>query len=365
MDGLIGQLERHLGRTPRLGKGVYVARTAVVVGDVTLGDHSSVWYGAVLRGDINRIEIGHHTNVQDNAVLHLADEHPCLVGNWVTIGHSANVHACTIGDECLIGMGATVLDGAVIGEQCLIGAHALVTPGTVIPAGSMVLGAPAKVVRALTAEERAGLRHWAQKYVVNGEYCLRKGSLDAGGAVRDNAPSMPNVTLSEIERSIRNVPDFPKPGIQFKDITPVLADGRLFGGVMDHLLDGVAPGTVDKVVGIDARGFIFGAAAAARLGCGFVPVRKKGKLPWTTHEQSYDLEYGSATVAIHVDAVHAGERVLLLDDLLATGGTAAAAMQLLEKLGARVVGVRFLIELAFLNGRERLGRHPVHALITY
>jgi carbonic anhydrase/acetyltransferase-like protein (isoleucine patch superfamily) len=151
---------------------VYLASTAVVLGDVTLGEASSVWYGAVLRGDINRIVVGHHSNVQDNAVLHLADEYPCIVGNWVTIGHSANVHACTIGDECLVGIGATVLDGAEIGAQCLIGAHALVTPRTKIPPGSLVLGSPAKVVRALTDEERAGLKHWAEKYVVNGAYCL-------------------------------------------------------------------------------------------------------------------------------------------------------------------------------------------------
>ena len=183
--------------------------------------------------------------------------------------------------------------------------------------------------------------------------------------VRDNAARMQTVSLAEIEQSIRNVPDFPKPGIQFKDITPILADGRLFAGAMEHLLAGVKGGEVDKVVGIDARGFIFGAAAAARLGCGFVPVRKKGKLPWTTHEQSYDLEYGSATVAIHVDAVQPGERVLLLDDLLATGGTAAATVSLLERLGARIVGIRFLIELGFLDGRRRLGGHPVTSLVTY
>ncbi|KAB2675601.1 MAG: adenine phosphoribosyltransferase [Verrucomicrobia bacterium] len=173
------------------------------------------------------------------------------------------------------------------------------------------------------------------------------------------------VPISEIEAAIRNVPDFPKPGIQFKDITPVLADGRLFGGVIDHLLEGVRPGSVDKVVGIDARGFIFAAAAAVKLGAGFVPVRKKGKLPFATHEQSYDLEYGSATVAVHVDAVQAGERVLLLDDLLATGGTASAAVSLLEKLGARIVGVNFVIELGFLDGRKRLGAHPVRALVRY
>jgi carbonic anhydrase/acetyltransferase-like protein (isoleucine patch superfamily) len=175
MEGLIAQLDRHLRARPRLGKDVYLAKTAVVVGDVVLGDRSSVWYGAVLRGDINRIEVGVETNIQDNAVLHLADEHPCIIGCRVTIGHSANVHACTIGDECLVGMGATVLDGAVIGEQCLIGAHALVTPGTRIPPGSMVLGSPARVTRALTAEERAGLAKWAEKYVVNAAYCLRHG----------------------------------------------------------------------------------------------------------------------------------------------------------------------------------------------
>ena len=189
--------------------------------------------------------------------------------------------------------------------------------------------------------------------------------LDGLAEVRDNPACMQSVSIAEIERSIRNVPDFPKPGIQFKDITPVLADGRLFRGAMEHLLAGVELGSVDKVVGIDARGFIFGSAAAAILGCGFVPVRKKGKLPWTTHEQSYDLEYGSATVAIHVDAVRSGERVLLLDDLLATGGTAAATLALLDKLGARVLGIRFLIELSFLSGRDRLGNHPVQSLITY
>lgn len=161
------------------------------------------------------------------------------------------------------------------------------------------------------------------------------------------------------------MPDFPKPGIQFKDITPVLADGRLFAGVMDHLLDGLGAADIDKVVGVDARGFIFGAAAAARLGVGFVPVRKKGKLPWVTHEENYDLEYGTAAVAVHVDAVRSGERVLLVDDLLATGGTAAATLALLNKLGATVVGLRFLIELAFLDGRRRLGSHPVRSLVTY
>jgi carbonic anhydrase/acetyltransferase-like protein (isoleucine patch superfamily) len=175
VKGLVAQLDRHLRRQPQLGAGVYLAKTAVVLGDVTLGENSSVWYGAVLRGDINRIVIGHHTNIQDNAVLHLADELPCLVGNWVTIGHSAVVHACTVGDECLIGMGAVILDGAQIGAQSIVGAKALVKQGMQVPPGSLLLGAPAKVVRALSPEERAGLKHWAEKYVVNGAYCLKHG----------------------------------------------------------------------------------------------------------------------------------------------------------------------------------------------
>lgn len=170
------QLDRFLTKQPRLGKGVYIARGAAVLGDVTIGDHSSVWYNAVVRGDINRIVVGHHTNVQDNAVLHLADEFPCIVGNWVTVGHSAIVHACRVGDETLVGMGAVILDGAVIGKQCIIGAKALVTQGMKVPAGSMVLGMPAKVVRPLTREERAGLKWWAEKYVANAAYCLENNS---------------------------------------------------------------------------------------------------------------------------------------------------------------------------------------------
>lgn len=173
------------------------------------------------------------------------------------------------------------------------------------------------------------------------------------------------VTAADIANAIRNVPDFPKPGIQFKDITPVLADGRLFAGTIDLLCQHYKPGDVDAVVGIDARGFIFAAAVAVRLGAGFVPVRKKGKLPYATHEQSYDLEYGSNTVAIHVDAVKPGERVLLVDDLLATGGTASAAIHLLEKIGAKILEVHFLIELEFLEGRKKLKGYPVKSLITY
>src|SRR5438874_13327576 len=158
------QLDKFLRQQPRPGQGVYIARGAVVVGDVTLGDFSSVWYNAVLRGDINRIVIGHHANIQDNAVLHLEDELPCLIGNYVTVGHSAIVHACTVGDETLVGMGSVILDGAVLGRQCLIGARALVTPRTPIPDGSLVLGSPAKVVRPLTEEEKQKLKPSAEKY---------------------------------------------------------------------------------------------------------------------------------------------------------------------------------------------------------
>jgi len=173
------------------------------------------------------------------------------------------------------------------------------------------------------------------------------------------------VTTAEIERAIRNVPDFPKPGIQFKDITPVLADARLFAGAIDLLTENFSPGSIDAVVGIDARGFIFAAAAAKKLNAGFVPVRKKGKLPYQTIEADYALEYGHATVAMHVDALKPGARVLLIDDLLATGGTAAAAVSLVKKLGAQILEAGFLIELKFLNGRAKLKDLPIRSLVTY
>ena len=175
----------------------------------------------------------------------------------------------------------------------------------------------------------------------------------------------PAATPREIESAIRNVPDFPKAGIQFKDITPVLADARLFAGAIDLLTEKFKPGSVDAVVGIDARGFIFAAAAATKLQAGFVPVRKKGKLPYQTIEQDYALEYGSATVAMHVDAVKPGARVILIDDLLATGGTSAAAVALVKKLGANILEIGFLIELKFLNGREKLKGYPVRSIIAY
>ena len=166
------QLDTFLLKQPAFGKGVYVAQGAVVLGDVTLGDYSSVWCNAVLRGDMNRITVGHHTNIQDNAVLHLADDFCCILGDYVTVGHAAIVHACTIGDQVLVGMGSVILDGAVIGEQSLIGAGALVTPGPRLPPGSLVLGAPAKVVRELSPAERANLRTPAEKYVLTSAYYL-------------------------------------------------------------------------------------------------------------------------------------------------------------------------------------------------
>ena len=173
------------------------------------------------------------------------------------------------------------------------------------------------------------------------------------------------VTTAEIAAAIRNVPDFPKPGIQFKDITPVLADARLFAGAIELLTKNHTPGTIDAVVGIDARGFIFAAAAATKLRAGFVPVRKKGKLPFTTIEQDYALEYGHATVAMHTDALKPGARVLLIDDLLATGGTAAAAVALIQKLGGSIVELGFLIELKFLNGRDKLNNLPIRSIVAY
>jgi adenine phosphoribosyltransferase len=171
--------------------------------------------------------------------------------------------------------------------------------------------------------------------------------------------------LPDIQAAIRSIPDFPKPGILFKDITPLLADADLFAASIDLLIGNFQPGEVDAVVGIDARGFIFAAAAALKLRAGFVPVRKKGKLPYQTHEQDYALEYGTATVAMHVDALKSGDRVLLIDDLLATGGTAAAAAALVQKLGAQILEISFLIELGFLGGRQKLKQFPVRSLVVY
>ncbi len=177
---------------------------------------------------------------------------------------------------------------------------------------------------------------------------------------------MNSQTLDHIRATIRDVPDFPKPGILFKDITPVLSDPALLARSIDGMIDATGVLSVDKVVGIDARGFIFGSLIAQRLNAGFVPVRKKGKLPWMTRGADYSLEYGSNSIEIHQDAIAPGETVLLADDLLATGGTAGAALALIEQSGGKIVGSTFFIELSFLNGREKLRGHgPVHALISY
>jgi len=159
------RLAAHLGRTPDLSKANWVARNSTVVGDVTLGDKASVFYGAVLRGDIARIVVGEGSNIQDNVIVHLADDMDAIIGSYCTIGHAAIIHACTVEDECLIGMGATVLDGARIGARSIVGAGAVVTPRTQIPPGSMVLGSPAKVVRSLSEDEQKQLRKWAEKYI--------------------------------------------------------------------------------------------------------------------------------------------------------------------------------------------------------
>ena len=158
-------LTRNLAKGPSVHSSAFVHSRAVVIGNVTVGAKASVWPCAVLRGDIAPITIGEGTNIQDGAVVHVADGLPAVIGQRVTVGHLAMIHACTIGDECLIGMHATILDGAAIGARCIIGAGALVTKGTVIPAGSMVLGSPAKVVRPLTPAEQASLPGWAEKYI--------------------------------------------------------------------------------------------------------------------------------------------------------------------------------------------------------
>jgi adenine phosphoribosyltransferase len=169
----------------------------------------------------------------------------------------------------------------------------------------------------------------------------------------------------DLKRAIRDVPDFPIKGILFKDITPVLQDGRLFRQAIDAIAARHATKPVDAVVGIDARGFIFAGAVAYKLGVGMVPVRKKGKLPWKTVVTSYTLEYGSETSEMHTDAIKPGSRVIIVDDLLATGGTAMAACNLVRQLGGTIAEIDFLIELAFLKGRDRLQEYPVYSLIQY
>lgn len=180
MDVVREQLDRFLRQAPRLDPSVYVANGGVVVGAVTLGARSSVWYHAVLRADINTIMVGEETNIQDQAVLHVADDLPCRLGNRVTVGHSAVVHACTVEDEVLVGMGAVILDGAVIGRHSIIGARTLVKQGMEVPPGSLVLGSPGRVVRQVRPDEVEALRRSAAHYAANAAYCLENG-IHAGG----------------------------------------------------------------------------------------------------------------------------------------------------------------------------------------
>jgi adenine phosphoribosyltransferase len=176
---------------------------------------------------------------------------------------------------------------------------------------------------------------------------------------------MQQVASERLAKAVRDVPDFPKPGIVFKDITPLLSDGALFREAIDLFLEATRPLKPDKIVGIDARGFLFGSAVAYELGIGFVPVRKKGKLPYRTKEASYTLEYGEATVEMHVDAIAPGDRIVLIDDLLATGGTSAAAVKLISQAGGELLEVQFLIELGFLSGRVHLEPVRVRSFLTY
>jgi adenine phosphoribosyltransferase len=171
--------------------------------------------------------------------------------------------------------------------------------------------------------------------------------------------------MLDLKAYIRDIPDFPKPGILFRDITPLLADRQALAAAVYQLAGPYHNQAIDAVVAVEARGFIFGAAVARELNAGFVPVRKKGKLPWHTTSTSYGLEYGTDTIEMHTDALKPGARVLMIDDLLATGGTMAASCQLAEKLGAKVIGLTFLVELTALGGREKLKKYPIHSVMKY
>jgi adenine phosphoribosyltransferase len=174
----------------------------------------------------------------------------------------------------------------------------------------------------------------------------------------------PTVT-EHLRASIRDIPDWPKPGVTFKDITPLLNDPVAFASAVDALAGAFITAKIDRVLGVEARGFIFAAPVAYRLGAGFVPVRKAGKLPWEIEREEYVLEYGTDLLEIHRDAIKPGERVLVVDDVLATGGTAAATARLVERIGGVVVGFGFLVELAFLGGRHQLADHAMVSLLTY
>ena len=171
--------------------------------------------------------------------------------------------------------------------------------------------------------------------------------------------------LDSLRRLVRDIVDYPEPGVTFRDITPVLGNGPAFSAAIDSLHDGFADAAIDRIVGVESRGFIFAAALAYRTGAAFVPVRKAGKLPWAVAREEYDLEYGSDKLEIHRDAIHPGERILIIDDVLATGGTAAATAKLVETLGGTIAGLGFVIELDHLGGRARLGDRPIISLLHY
>ena len=173
------------------------------------------------------------------------------------------------------------------------------------------------------------------------------------------------MSVKQLKSAIRNIPDFPQKGVMFRDITPILADAKLFKTAVETIAKRHAGKAIKAVAAVDARGFIFGAAVARALNTGFIPIRKKGKLPFKTIDESYELEYGSATLSIHVDAVRKGQKVLIVDDLLATGGTAAAAARLVERLGGKIAEIAFLIELAPFHGRDKLKKHPVYSAIVF
>jgi adenine phosphoribosyltransferase len=171
--------------------------------------------------------------------------------------------------------------------------------------------------------------------------------------------------MLDLRKYIRDIADFPKPGILFRDITPLLANANALEQAIHLLAEPYAKQKIDAVVAVEARGFIFGAAVAKELGCGFVPIRKKGKLPFETTSITYGLEYGTDTIEMHIDALEKGGKVLMIDDLLATGGTMAASCELVGKMGAKIVGLTFLIELTGLGGRERLKNYPIQSVIQY
>jgi len=169
----------------------------------------------------------------------------------------------------------------------------------------------------------------------------------------------------ELQKYIRSIPDWPKKGILFRDITPLLAEPKAFAAAIETLCAGFTEASIEYVAAVEARGFIFGAAVAERLGAGFIPIRKKGKLPFKTESVTYDLEYGTDTLEVHSDAIDKGAKVLMLDDLLATGGTMAAACKLIEKIGGEIVGITFLIELGELGGRSKLGGYKINTCLSY